>query len=117
MLLVYLNPGAWDALTEEQQNAVFEGHDTFQKLVSETGEMVVTDALADPRRSAVVQVRDGVVYTTEGPYLPAREFFCGYYVVECASRDRAIDLAALIPDSHYSAIEVRPFVDLDEDED
>jgi hypothetical protein len=47
---------------------------------------------------------------TDGPYLEAKEFLGGYYLVDVASRERAIELAALIPDARFEGlgIEVRP---------
>ena len=48
---------------------------------------------------------------TDGPYVEAKEFLAGYYVVDCDSVERANELAALIPDTRYTAIEVRPVMD------
>jgi hypothetical protein len=110
MLLIYLNPEIWESLSEEDRNQVFRGHDAFIKMITESGEMVGTEALADPSNSATVRVRDGVPAVTEGPYVAAREFLCGYYLVDCDSRQRAIELAALVPDARYTAMEVRPFM-------
>jgi hypothetical protein len=44
---------------------------------------------------------------TDGPYLEAREQFAGCYLVDCGSRERAIELAALLLDAKYSVTEVR----------
>jgi hypothetical protein len=38
------------------------------------------------------------------------KFICGYYVVDIASRERAVELAALIPDARYAAVELREIV-------
>jgi hypothetical protein len=112
MLLIYMNPAIWEAASEEERNAVFAGHDEFQKTIKASGEMIGTEALEDPSNSATVRVRGGVTAATDGPYVEAKEFFCGYYLVDCASKERAIELAALIPDAKYTAIEVRPFMSL-----
>ena len=47
---------------------------------------------------------------TDGPYVEAKEFLAGYYVVDCDSVERASDLASQIPDARYTAIEVRPLM-------
>jgi hypothetical protein len=70
--------------------------------------MVRTDALGDPSQSATVRVRDGVPVVTDGPYVEAKEFLAGYYLVDCESKERAIELAAMIPDAAFNAMEVRP---------
>jgi hypothetical protein len=110
LLLLHNNPAALDVLTEDQRNALMNGHGDFIKTVQESGELIVTQALADPSNSAVVRVRDGVPVITDGPYLEAKEFLGGYYLVECADRDRALELAAMIPDAGIDGlgVEVRP---------
>lgn len=72
--------------------------------------MISTQALADPSNSAVVRVRDGAPVVTDGPYLEAKEYLGGYYLIDVESRERALELAAMIPDAHVEGlgIEVRP---------
>jgi hypothetical protein len=110
LLTMHMNPTLWDSLTEDQQSAVMQGHDDFQKIIIESGEMVGTKALDSPANTITVRVRDGITKATDGPYVEGDEFLCGYYVVECRSQDRASELAALIPDAQYTAVEVRPIV-------
>ena len=110
LLMMYMNPETWESLSEDDRNAVFQGHDDFLKVIVESGEMVGTKALADPSESTTVRVRGGVPATTDGPYIEAKEFLCGYYVVDVASRERATELAALIPDARHTAVEVREVV-------
>jgi hypothetical protein len=116
LLLIYFNQTTWDSLTEEEHQAVFSGHHDFMRTIQESGEMVGTEALASPDQSAVVRVRDGATVVTDGPFLEAKEFFAGYYVVDCESRERALELAAMIPDARFSAMEVRPIMHIDQPE-
>ena len=108
LLMIYMNPQLWASLSEADQQAVFAGHDQLIKLTSQSGEFVRGDALADPSQSAVVRVRDGQVAVTDGPYVEAKEFLAGYYLMDCDTRERAIELAAMIPDAGFHMIEVRP---------
>ncbi|MRH87442.1 hypothetical protein GFY24_08220 [Nocardia sp. SYP-A9097] len=112
LLIMHSNPQIWDALTEQERNEVMSGHGAFMETVKKSGEMISTTALADPSQSAVVRVRGGVPAVTDGPYLEAKEYLGGYYLVECASRERAVELATLIPDARVEGlgIEVRPVV-------
>ncbi|GAA2390623.1 YciI family protein [Nonomuraea africana] len=112
LLIMHSNPQIWDALTEEERTEVMSGHGVFMETVKKSGEMISTAALADPSQSAVVRVRGGVPAVTDGPYLEAKEYLGGYYLVECDSRERALELAALIPDAGVEGlgIEVRPVV-------
>ncbi|MFG1699856.1 YciI family protein [Nonomuraea sp. NPDC049309] len=112
LLIMHVNPQIWDGLTEEQRNAVMNGHEAFMETIKKSGEFVETAALGDPSESAVVRVRGGVPAVTDGPYLEAKEYFGGYYLVEVENRERALELAALIPDAAVEGlgIEVRPVV-------
>ncbi|MEV1172969.1 YciI family protein [Nonomuraea sp. NPDC049784] len=112
LLIMHMNPHIWDALTEEERNEVMSGHGAFMETIKKSGEMIGTTALDDPSKSAVVRVRGGVPAVTDGPYLEAKEYLGGYYLVECDSRERALELAAMIPDAGVEGlgIEVRPVV-------
>jgi hypothetical protein len=108
LLMIYMNPALFEALTDEERDAIMAGHDAFQPPLRESGEMVGFAALADPSQSATVRVRSGQISVTDGPYVEAKEFLAGYYVVDCETPQRAHELAAMIPDAGLTAIEVRP---------
>jgi hypothetical protein len=108
LLVITMDPEVWDPMSEEEHNAVFAAHDTFQKEVVRPGELLSSVGLSDPSNTKTVRVRDDVPAVTDGPYIEAKEFLAGYYLVECDSLERATELAAAIPDARYSAIEVRP---------
>ncbi|WP_066367198.1 YciI family protein [Herbidospora mongoliensis] len=112
LLIMHINEQIWDALTEEERNEVMSGHGPFMETITKSGEMVGTAALANTSQSAVVRVRDGVPAVTDGPFLEAKEYLGGYYMVDVESRERAFELAALIPDAAIEGmgVEVRPVV-------
>jgi hypothetical protein len=110
MLLIYFDPKTWDSLSEAQRSEVFAGHRRFQEAIEESGEMLATEALADPSNSATVRVRNGRTEVSDGPYLPSDRFFCGWYLVDCESKQRAVELAGRVPDAAYRAMEVRPLM-------
>lgn len=112
LLIMHMNPTVWEALTEDERTAVMNGHGSFIETIKASGEMISTQALADPSESAVVRVRDGKQVVTDGPYLEAKEHLGGFYLVECASKERAYELAAMIPDAGVEGlgIEVRRVV-------
>jgi hypothetical protein len=58
----------------------------------------------------VVRVRDGAAGEAVGPLEAGQTFVCGYYVVDCATPERAVELAAQVPEATFSAIEVRPIL-------
>ncbi|MDA0637332.1 YciI family protein [Nonomuraea sp. MCN248] len=106
---MHINPAVLDALTDEERAAIGDGHGKFVQELKDSGELVFTQALVDPSQAAVVSVRDGRPVVTDGPFLEAKEYLGGFYLVDCESRERAIELAARIPDAAIEGlgIEVR----------
>ena len=109
LLIMHMNPDVWGALTEAEQNEIMTGHGAFIETITKSGEMLTTQALADPSQSAVVRVRGGQRVVTDGPYLESKEYLGGFYIVDCEDRERALELAGLIPDARFDGfgIEVR----------
>jgi hypothetical protein len=51
---------------------------------------------------------DGDVITTDGPFAETKEQLGGFYLVEAADLDEAIEIASRIPSAPFGSIEVRP---------
>jgi hypothetical protein len=111
-LTMYMSTEVWEGLTEQARDEVMTGHGDFIKRIRESGEFISTQALDAVEHAAVVRVTGGTPAVTDGPFIESKEFLAGYYVVECESRDRALELAAMIPDAKIEGlgIEVRPIV-------
>jgi hypothetical protein len=110
MLLIYNNPATYEAWSEEERNSLFGEVDAIMKELTESGELVGGEALADASQTKTVRVRDGVPAITDGPFTEAKEHFAGYITVECESPERAVEIAARWPDAKYFAMEVRPIM-------
>ena len=108
MVLIYNRPGFVDELSETERTELFGDVDRIMKELTESGEMVDTHALGGPEATKTVRVRDGVPAVTDGPFIEAKEQFAGYLVVDCASLERATEIAASWPDAKWFAMEVRP---------
>ena len=74
--------------------------------------LIETGKLASAKHPAIVQVRAGGPLVTDGPFAESKEYLAGYYLIDCESYERALDLAAKIPDARYNAIEVRAVLDM-----
>jgi hypothetical protein len=58
-------------------------------------------------------VRDGKALVTDGPFAETREQLGGYYLVDAANLDEAIDIASRIPGARMGTVEIRPIFELD----
>jgi hypothetical protein len=110
MLLIHNRPGYVGELSEADRDALMADVDAIMKELTESGELVRGEALADPTETKTVRVRNGVPAITDGPFVEAKEHFAGYLVVDCDSLERATDIAARWPDAKYAAMEVRPVI-------
>lgn len=113
LLMICLDPHTWDGLAEDERRAVFRTHDRFQRMVTESGELVGTEALADPSHSVTVRVRDDRRMITDGPFAESKEYLAGYYVLDCEHRDRAAELAGMLAEARFGSVEVRPLMTYD----
>jgi hypothetical protein len=107
-LMISMNLKIFDSLTPDERDALINGHGIPQKQLAESGELVSFHAWGQREGSSLVRVRDGFSEVTESPYQAADDFLSGYYVVECASDQRALELAASVPDAKVNVFEARP---------
>ena len=111
VVLIYNQPGAWEALSEEERQGLMGEFDAATKEMTASGEFVGGAALADAAMSKTVRVRDGAPVVTDGPFAEAKEQLAGYYVLDCESIERATELAARDPAARLWTVEVRPIMD------
>jgi hypothetical protein len=110
-LLIYSAPGAFDALPQEERDAVMGEFEALNRELHDTGVHVSEAALADPVNSRTVRVRGGVPAITDGPFAEAKEHLAGFYIVDVENVERATEIALRDPASRLWAIEVRPLMD------
>jgi len=53
-------------------------------------------------------MRDGKRHVQDGPYADTKEQLAGYFIIDVADLDAALEWAARIPATPGSVIEVRP---------
>ncbi|HET6988568.1 MAG TPA: YciI family protein [Kribbella sp.] len=115
LVLIYGNPesrAVWDSLSDDQKREGMAGYTALNDALSASGELVASESLGDPAATKQVLVRDGGVMTTDGPFAEVKEQLAGFYLLDCASVDRAVEIVAQIPEAPFSIVEVRPVRDL-----
>ena len=108
LISMHINPAVLDALTEQEKAAIGEGHGNFIETIKKSGELITTQALVDPSQAAVVSVRNGQPAVTDGPFLESKEYLGGFYLIDCATRDEAVEWAKKIPLVEGGFVDVRP---------
>jgi hypothetical protein len=111
MLMIYDNPDTRELFTGPEGEELMAEVDAVMARLTESGELVGGEALADPSNTRTVRVQEGVPVVTDGPLAEAKEHFGGYLMVECESIDRAVEIAASWPSARLRPLEVRPVMD------
>jgi hypothetical protein len=115
LILIYSNPASraiWDGFTDEQRAEGFGYYAALTEELAASGELIVTEALADPSLTKRVSVRDGRTLTSDGPFAEAKELLAGFFLLACQSAERALEIAARIPEAELGLVEVRPVLQL-----
>jgi hypothetical protein len=113
MLLIYQNPAAFQALPQADREGLMSEAGTIVGELIDSGEWVGGEGLADPSLATSVRVRDGVPAITDGPFAEAKEQMVGYCIVDCATPERAVEIATRWPDARLWGMEVRPMLSPD----
>jgi hypothetical protein len=111
LAMIYNNPDAFESLAPAERDSMMGEADAFIGTFSESGEFLGGSALAHPATAKTVRVRNGVAAATDGPFAEAKEYLAGYYVIDCDSIERAVEIAAQDPAAKYWAVELRPIMD------
>jgi hypothetical protein len=106
LISLHINPAVLDALTDEEKAALGGGHGEFIEALRKSGELISTQALVDPSQAVVVSVRNGQPAVTDGPFLESKEYLGGFYLIDCEDKERAVELAARIPDAAIEGLGV-----------
>jgi hypothetical protein len=108
MLLIYANDDGWDALSQDEQNAI---HQEYMDIQADS-RAVGGDQLQPAATATTVRVQNGRTLTTDGPFLETKEELGGFYLFEADDLDAALEVAARIPAARRGgAVEVRPVVE------
>jgi hypothetical protein len=115
MILIHSNPASreiWESFSDAERAEGFRYYESITEEIAKTGELIVTEALADPATGKRVTVRDGATVTSDGPFAEAKEHLAGFYLVDCESIERAVEHASRMPEAEMGLVEVRPVLDL-----
>ncbi len=79
----------------------------LDKDLTEKGELIYNEGLADPGTAKTIRLVDGVVATTDGPFAEAKESVIGFWIVDVESEARLLEIAEGIV-QYSNVVEVRP---------
>lgn len=99
--------GAYE--TKEAAEAAFAATEVFNQRLRDEGHWVFGGGLRSPSTATVVDGTGEKPVLSDGPYLEAKEYLGGFWVVEADDLDTALRLAADGSKACRGKVEVRPF--------
>ena len=115
MILIHSNPQSretWAGFSDAQRAEGFSAYAALSESLAASGELIVTEALADPSLAKRIAVSEGRTTTTDGPFAEVKEHLAGFFLIECDSLERAVEHAGRVPEAELGLVEVRPVLDL-----
>ncbi|MBB6419484.1 YciI family protein [Streptomyces sp. AK010] len=106
------------AWSEEELQTMFAYMGAINDDLSESGEFVDGQGLAEPAQARHVTLGDdGKAVITDGPYSETKELLAGYWVLECESLERVTEIADRVarcpqpPGAPDYPVVIRPIMD------
>ena len=110
LMAIYGNDEKWASVGPDLPKLI-EATDAHNKALVASGELIGAFGVAEPVNVKTVKVAsDGTRVVSDGPYIETKEYLGSFYVVDCESLDRALEIAAEMPSAALTEIEVRPLM-------
>lgn len=119
VILIHSNPQPWGhptgdyiaeqlALPQAERDRLGAAFEELLKELSDSGELVGGQALADPATATLYRWGDaGAPLATDGPYSETKEHLAGFFLVDVETRERA-DQIGRVFSGPGETVEVRP---------
>jgi hypothetical protein len=108
MLLICSADKNAPAPSRAQMEAIIEGHRRFGEEIHAAGKMVAGERLRPDSEASRIRLKAGQRQVMDGPFAETKEGLGGFYVIESASRDEAVEWAKKIPLGEGGFIDVIP---------
>ena len=110
LLMIYGNQEKWDSIPAEEWPEAIARQEAFNHRYRDSGELIGAYGLADAVAARLVRREGGEPVVTDGPYLETKEYMASFYLLDCESEERALQIAADIPSADQDAVELWPIL-------
>lgn len=108
MLLICADEKTEAVVPPAEMSAIVQGHRGFAEELRAAGKMLAGERLRPEGDGSRVRLKAGQHQVTDGPFAETKEALGGFYLIECASKQEAVEWATKIPLRPDSFVEVRP---------
>ncbi len=109
MMLIYLDE---NSITEEQRAQCYTESAGCARQLHAEGKCLAVAPLQPTLTATSIRQREGKPIFTDGPFAETREQLGGFFLINAANLDEALDIAAKIPAGRWGTVEVRPVMEI-----
>ncbi len=114
MLIMRGTDESYANLENADFNETLETMGKFNDELIRAGVLLAAEGLDDPKEGVVVDFTGETPVVTDGPYGETKELFAGYYILDVASKQEAIEWAKRAPLTAGTKTEIRRVPSIDE---
>jgi hypothetical protein len=112
LLMIYNAEGAGPQPGDAEFGQLMQDYFAFSQEMKDRKLLVGGEPLEPVNTATTVRVRNGETVVSDGPFAETKEVLGGYYLLDCADLDEALECASKIPTAKYGSVEVRPIMQL-----
>ncbi|MFD1858513.1 YciI family protein [Aeromicrobium camelliae] len=117
MLIMRATDAAVDASQEVDFEEIINAMGRYNESMINAGVLLAGEGLSDASEGAVVDFSGDQPIVTDGPYGETHELFNGFWILQVASKEEAVEWASRAPLGPGTKIEVRRVTDESDFED
>jgi len=115
MLIMRSTDETWEAYRNIDFDEIIETMGRFNSDLIDAGVLVAAEGLEDAKDTVVVDYSSEPPVVTDGPYGETKELFNGFWILDVASREEALEWAKRAPlAAPGSKLEIRRVASIDE---
>jgi hypothetical protein len=104
-MLLIVEPPEHRKRSEADRRRMCDDMEAFADRLRKRGLLLATDSLRT--EASRVVAKNGKPTVIDGPFAEAKEMIGGYFLLDCADKSRAIELARECPALEWGTVEVR----------
>ncbi|WP_027062085.1 YciI family protein [Mesorhizobium loti] len=112
ILLINGDEAALAKTPVDQLQQMSAAYTAYTEALKKSGVWLAGERLRPTQATTSVRIADGKTHVIDGPYADTKEQLAGFYMIEAADIDTAIEWAARCPAASTGTVELRPIWEL-----
>lgn len=97
-----------DSMSKSECVAVMEETMAYCEALKKSGHLIAVEQLEPVQTAMTVQVRNGKMLATDGPFAETKEQIGGFFLINVRDLNDAVQVASKFPSARFGSLEVRP---------